>query len=411
VITLFTIFSFIFDVDYARFKISPYLYVVEVYYASPYERFKFKRKGEESISEYTLCYSVYDLKNRKSLSDTLRRIIKLYKGEDIKDMWFFDYFSFYAGEGRYRVDMKVLTDSDTFSSSLNINIEENQKTIFLSDPVICVGISKDGRYGINKGNIKILPNPSLKVERAKSIMGIYYEVYNTREDSTSYDIYVKILDSLGNTIKNFDPMRREKVGKETYDAIALNIQALKEGRYKLFIRVKDNSTNEEDTAYKDFYVFKKPKKEVFSRRYDTLFYLWASREEITQYKRLTEKGKRFFLERFWSTHDYNEFEKRIMIAETSYRVGGLHGWETDRGKIYIKYGNPSEVEKKSFGEGFIAYEHWHYYEGNMHFVFADKKGTGEFELIFSSEEPFLNDPKWQEYVDEEDRKILESILK
>ncbi len=411
---LFFIFSFIFDVDYATFLSFSNLYMVEVYLSAFYDRFKFHKENGENIATFTLYYRIEDQTHKKSMEDSMKRIILLKKEENPEDMWFFENFVFFAKEGKYFIDLKVVTEKDTFTHRFKVYLPKITKKITLSDPVLCYSISKEPIYGINKGDLYILPNPSLVFGKKKPIMGIYYEVYNLVPDSNFYEILIEIKDSVGNKVKKLPSVKRVKKGRAMQDAVAINVQSLKEGTYMLCLKVTDKSTGDTAVGCKKFYIINQPPKNrvVFfqNRKYDTLFYLWASPEEVAEYNGLTPQGKRLFLEKFWQKHDYREFEKRINFANTYYSFGDTPGWKTDRGKTYIKYGPPSEIEKKSFGKEFTSYEHWHYYHNNMHFVFADKTGTGEFKLIFSTENPMLNAPDWRNYVDEEDRIILESLL-
>ena len=66
----------------------------------------------------------------------------------------------------------------------------------------------------------------------------------------------------------------------------------------------------------------------------------------------------------------------------------MEGWKTDRGRAYIKYGSPSNIEPHLYDRGFKPYELWEYNNipgaGHALFVFADLTAFGEFELIHST---------------------------
>ena len=60
-----------------------------------------------------------------------------------------------------------------------------------------------------------------------------------------------------------------------------------------------------------------------------------------------------FIERFWEGHERasqgrmafkTEHYRRIAYADNRFRVGGLSGWKTDRGRLYIVMGPPDEIE-------------------------------------------------------------------
>lgn len=76
-----------------------------------------------------------------------------------------------------------------------------------------------------------------------------------------------------------------------------------------------------------------------------------------------------------------EFYLRIDYASKNFTtIAGVSGAKTDRGKIYIRFGKPTEVNRASDDHGNIV-ETWTYNNSQRKFVFVDKKGTGDFSLI------------------------------
>lgn len=76
-----------------------------------------------------------------------------------------------------------------------------------------------------------------------------------------------------------------------------------------------------------------------------------------------------------------EFIARVRVAADRYPERGRPGWGTDRGKVYIRYGEPNDVEQVPSGFNTPAYEIWRYTERNLTFVFADTGGFGEYVLV------------------------------
>ncbi len=76
-----------------------------------------------------------------------------------------------------------------------------------------------------------------------------------------------------------------------------------------------------------------------------------------------------------------EFYTRIDYAVKNFAaIGGTNGANTDRGKVYIKFGKPVDINRTSDDHGNII-ETWTYGNPQRKFVFVDKKGTGDFSLI------------------------------
>ncbi len=94
---------------------------------------------------------------------------------------------------------------------------------------------------------------------------------------------------------------------------------------------------------------------------------------------------------FWEKYDPNkktpfnqlmfEFYSRADKALTKYTsTGDRFGSLTDRGKIYIKYGQPNKVDRFYTEKNEIA-EVWEYNSPKMEFVFVDASGLGNYKLV------------------------------
>src|SRR5579872_926230 len=121
----------------------------------------------------------------------------------------------------------------------------------------------------------------------------------------------------------------------------------------------------------------------------------------------TNEERENFIEQFWQRRNpdpdsvdntYKEEHYRRIAYANEHFASGIAGWRTDRGRIYIMYGKPDDLESHTQGESWerpldqgggetstYAYEDWtyHYIEGigeNVELEFVDTTGTGEFHL-------------------------------
>jgi len=131
-------------------------------------------------------------------------------------------------------------------------------------------------------------------------------------------------------------------------------------------------------------------------------------EEKAAFKKLTTDDEREqFIEAFWERRNPNpgsvenefkeEYYRRIAYANEHY-ASGIPGWKTDRGRIYIMYGPPDELDDHDAGGTYIRppeegggetstypFEQWRYryIDGigtNIILEFVDPTMTGEFHL-------------------------------
>lgn len=137
-------------------------------------------------------------------------------------------------------------------------------------------------------------------------------------------------------------------------------------------------------------------------------------EERTAFKRLTtDEEREQFIEQFWLRRDptpdtaENEFKeehyRRIAYANEHY-ASGIPGWKTDRGRIYITFGPPDEIESHPSGGSYerpieegggttstFPFEQWRYryIEGigsNIIIEFVDPTMTGEYRMTMDPSE-------------------------
>jgi GWxTD domain-containing protein len=75
------------------------------------------------------------------------------------------------------------------------------------------------------------------------------------------------------------------------------------------------------------------------------------------------------------------FYKRVHAADSLYGTPGFnHGWETDMGHVYIKYGPPDSTGGDPLPSRIAPYIIWEYSGLGKTFVFRDRKGYGVYEL-------------------------------
>jgi GWxTD domain-containing protein len=138
-------------------------------------------------------------------------------------------------------------------------------------------------------------------------------------------------------------------------------------------------------------------------------------QERTEFKKLhTDAERDRFIEQFWERRDptpgtpENEFKdehyRRIAYANGRFTISAFPGWKTDRGRIYIEYGPPDEIDSHPSGGKYTRepeqgggqtvtypFEQWRYrfIEGignNVILEFVDKAKTGEYRLTMDPKE-------------------------
>jgi GWxTD domain-containing protein len=137
-------------------------------------------------------------------------------------------------------------------------------------------------------------------------------------------------------------------------------------------------------------------------------------EERKAFKKLeTDDERERFIEEFWRRRDPDpdtdeneyreEYYERIAYANEHY-ASGIPGWKSDRGRIYITWGKPDEVETHPSGGAYnresyegggstttYPFERWFYrylpgVGSGIEIEFVDPTGSGEYRIARNSDE-------------------------
>lgn len=137
--------------------------------------------------------------------------------------------------------------------------------------------------------------------------------------------------------------------------------------------------------------------QITERRLDVLPVLLNS-EEAELYRRLDDTAKALYYHNYWNARpgEHQGFLARCAVVTARYGSLGREGYESDRGRVYLLYGEPDEVESNPFSTIQAPYTVWYYYgnQQNM-FVFADLMGNGDYLQIHSTVAGEVSYSNWQ----------------
>jgi GWxTD domain-containing protein len=152
--------------------------------------------------------------------------------------------------------------------------------------------------------------------------------------------------------------------------------------------------------------------EADEARLDSLFapliYVAESSRDLNVYRTLTIEGKRRFLREFWARRDptpatpdnpmRDRFYRGVQFANEQFREGGsgdIAGWNTDRGRIYLRNGRWDEILSRRAASP-KPYEAWKFTrDRNRWYVFQDQTGLGHYTLIATNDRQEAGRQGWQ----------------
>ncbi len=179
------------------------------------------------------------------------------------------------------------------------------------------------------------------------------------------------------------------------DTLALGFLPLAQlsgGNYTARIVLKDKTGRKLAQKEIRFVVVQTPSS-MYRLRFDELLRqleLIANPSEIKALEAADSTERDSLWEEFWRRRDptptteYNEakeeFFRRVEYANEHFGTPTRPGWETDRGRAYITYGQPDEIERHPFEIDSYPYEIWYYYSLGLTLIFVDYYGDGDYRL-------------------------------
>ncbi len=285
-----------------------------------------------------------------------------------------------------------------------------------------------------KSGLRVAPNPDAFYGAGSPQVSYYAEVYRPPSEADTYTVLAYIADG-----ERAGPreglQRRVERPVRPVDVIAgrLDVSTLPSGIYFLRIVVLNEASESVLEQSKRIYVVnpdvQRPELATGQLDYEDALYApmaeeelelglqharvigtQAERHRIDEVREGTLDEQRAFLASFWRNRDTDgrpnvntardEFYRRLGPVNDQYREpGGRAGFESARGRVYLVYGPPSEIERRPFTPEAYPYEIWKYNnipgEGSGTFIFADRYSSGQYDLIHSDVVGEENNPNWQ----------------
>ncbi|GIV49684.1 MAG: hypothetical protein KatS3mg038_0205 [Candidatus Kapaibacterium sp.] len=285
--------------------------------------------------------------------------------------------------------------------------------------------------GFGKSGLYVVPLPTATYEGNAPTLYAYTELYNLdRCACDTLALHYRILDAAMNEV--FDlRYRRPVLGRDQAEVISIPLDGVPSGAYYLALGIEQARSPELVLGRQQFYLINPelPPEQPRTLSEDELFLqspfatmdeaqltvevasarLIARPSELDAYDQLTEvPAKRRFLFRFWLQRDpdpstpanerYEEFRKAREYAAQFYRTQRFpQGWNSDRGRVLLKYGFPTQIDRAYFNmDGARPHEIWRYdnIQGGVIFVFVDIDGTENFVLVHSTALYEIRNENW-----------------
>ncbi len=394
-----------FFVDYAGFDLpGDSLSRLEVYYQVFNFGLQFAQKEGEFVADFAFTIRIVDSEGEQIKSLDQDRTVRVPTYEATQSR--FDYrtsqINVELPPGKYTLEttLRDIGSGHIHNREFHVNLSDHD----VSDPTtsdllfVQEAHSRTGEPGIfDKGDITVIPSVSRFFGGDDSTRLVYYfEIY--RGSSENSKVYVETI--LRSPYKGM--LYRDTLWMELTEPVTRQIRdiALADylpGDYNLEVYIRGHRAKKLDSRNESFTIQWSQEallRHDFEAAVEQLAYISNSAELSGMKKLQSMEEKIQAFNSFWEGRDptpgtlenetKREFYRRITYANHQFRHLRREGWRTDRGRIYIQFGEPDQIDDHPISPAYFPYQIWHYYrEGKYRrFTFVDQNEDGDYRLQY-----------------------------
>ncbi len=426
-----------FDFDYGRFQYDSNSVFFEMYYNINQNTIGHVIKADSVfIGAFINVIILNEENNNEIINNTYQVVNSFPRVDSVQNQNLIGKINYLLERGKYKLTVSIVdaynSDNKREISDKIVIIPFNSNNFMISDIQLASNIKQEGSNPNSyfyKNSYEVTPNPVGIYGENLPVLFYYNELYNISDERYKNSLILErlIVDSYGRIV-NKKVRAINSNSNSIVEVGHLNLMKYPSGIYNLVLNLIDTSKALGLTSSKKFYLVNKNIQDtvkysnkgldLLSSEYgameideiDQMFgyckYI-ATEQEKAQFNKLDSlSAKREFMFNFWKKRDAtletpeneykNDYFKRVEYARVKFTEFQKHGALTDRGRIYLIFGEPDEIDFRHNQVDSKPYQVWYYnsIEGGVEFIFADLSGYSQFELIHSTKRGELRDDNY-----------------
>ena len=402
-----------FEVDPVTVRGADGAPALDVYVEVPYQNLRFLARTGGFEAEYAVTLELYAADadgqaGRLVTSRTFDRAVAVPEYADTQDADRSDRAlqSLAAVPGDYvlEVSLEDAVSARSFSRELAVGVRPLDGAVALSDILLLDDYEAGGA---------IVPRVGGAVATEQEAFTVYYELYAEapQELVVSYVITETTRTAERPSFRallNLAPSQQQDLGTplalrepvsvpegRSPATLRVETEAFKVGDYQLDVRLETPDGELVAEASRRFpvrWLGLDAQIADIDEAIAQLRYVAKDRELRAMRDAETDAEKMAAFRAFWTERDptpgtarnerLEEYYYRVAYANERYSRLRDSGWDTDRGEIFITFGEPDFVEVHPFNYGTQPYQVWYYYRNGRRFLFVDETGGGDFQLLW-----------------------------
>lgn len=287
------------------------------------------------------------------------------------------------------------------------------------------------QWTIRKGQLGIAAASEVVAEEKQPQVAYYLEIYPTESDPMQGQLVGVIRRPDGMQLARMVLQRLQSAQQSQPLAGNVSLAGLAPGDYVLETRLElEDTTILRSHAFRmegmlsqqarpqapattnDYFRSLSP--EQLRELFDPVIVTLHRQSDRDLFQSLNAEGKRNFLYQYFggveptaggggeNPLDLYLQRAQYVNAQFGERQGGLEGWQTDRGRVWLQRGKPnSQVSRPLPRQGAAPFVIWSYQVPNYFYLFVDEARIGGYRLIYTNDPDEQSLPDWDTRVGEE----------
>ncbi|MFK7809194.1 MAG: GWxTD domain-containing protein [Saprospiraceae bacterium] len=355
-------------------------------------------------------------------------------------------------DGAYELEVEIqdMNDSTNFVSyNGKFDVAYQKESMLQSDLQLIHSLKPSAlENAFVKNGYYMEPLPYNFYYKTDSVLIFYQELYNTDKTFDDKFLLKYVVEKIqGNGDMEAKIMGHKKLDPKPVNVILINkdISKLESGRYRLLVEVMNREGTvlssretqfDRSNPYRDTeMLLDKPIEEVFVAKLDSAELRYSlkaiaanvDKSSVASLNAVLSKGdvesQRHFLYGFWariSTDPQKAYEGYMEVAravDNTYKSGFGHGFESERGRVFMKYGKPSDIITVENEPSAPPYEIWFYEQvptsppqSDVRFLFYNPSlAAGNYQLLHSTCRGEQQNPQWEVELYRDDNQSLQNL--
>lgn len=390
--------------------------------------------GVEGGLQGELAVQMQILKNGQVVQgDAYRLNSPIMRDSIVEDFYDIQRFALDPGVYEFNISLQDLNSENApLENSVQIVIDDLSNSISLSDIEIAeAGTRGDGTSPFYRSGYDIIPRLSTFYPQELNSIPVYFEIYNSGElEHKEFGIRQTVMNADKNLeIESLTNFTRYDTAQVVPVLKTIDISELPTGKYIIRYTVLNRNmvelssqtyeferSNDLDLKIFDDEIVLNPEFQASISSDSVGYYLEslipisraAETKNIFRIAKLkNEEQARRYIQSYWArtapekTYEaWIAYKKQVQLVERLYATNFQEGFETDRGRVYLQYGSPTNIISRDFNPSEYPYEIWRYNKigafSNKRFVFYNPDLVNKaYRLLHSDMVGELKNPAWE----------------